>query len=97
MEKLSKEEVLHVARLARIAVSEDEIEKYQVSLKQLLDDVEKIKDINDISENVLVTPAFEGCKLRSDDDVDTTDFNKFKSNIPHSVGDFIEVPVMINE
>ena len=35
MEKLSKEEVLHVARLARIAVSEDEIEKYQISLKQL--------------------------------------------------------------
>lgn len=97
MEKLSKEEVLHVARLARINVSDDEILEYQISLKQLLDDVEKIKDIQDISEDILVTPAFEGCKLHSDDAVDYPDFNKFKSNIPHSVGDFIEVPVMINE
>ena len=42
-DKLTKEEVLHVADLARIKVSEDEIEKYQVELKQLLNDVEKIK------------------------------------------------------
>ena len=36
MDRLTKEEVLHVARLARIDVTEEEIEKYQVQLKQLL-------------------------------------------------------------
>ena len=45
MNKLTREEVLHVARLARIELSEKEIEKYQVELKQLLDDVEKINDV----------------------------------------------------
>mgnify|MGYP003558059519 FL=1 len=35
--KLSREEVLHVAELARIKMSEDEIEKYQVQLKQIID------------------------------------------------------------
>ena len=36
MEKLTREEVLHVAELARIKLSEEEIEKYQVELKKLL-------------------------------------------------------------
>ena len=40
MDKLSREEVLHVAELARINISEEEIEKYQVELKQLLNEVE---------------------------------------------------------
>ena len=44
-EKLTKEEVLHVANLARIRVDEEEIEKYQVELKQLLNDVEKINEV----------------------------------------------------
>ena len=35
-EKLTREEVLHVAELARIKVTEEELEKYQVELKQLL-------------------------------------------------------------
>ena len=34
-EKLSREEVLHVANLARIKLTEEEIEKYQVELKKL--------------------------------------------------------------
>ena len=35
MKKLKREEVLHVADLARIELSEKEIEKYQVELKVL--------------------------------------------------------------
>ena len=38
-DKLTKEEVLHVAKLARIDITEEEIEKYQVELKQLLNEV----------------------------------------------------------
>ena len=37
MNKLTREEVLHVARLARIRVSEEEIEKYSIELKELID------------------------------------------------------------
>ena len=46
-DKLTRDEVLHVARLARIKVSEDEIESYQVELKQILNELEKINDIED--------------------------------------------------
>ena len=36
--KLTKEEVLHVAKLARIKIDEDEILKYQIELKKLLEE-----------------------------------------------------------
>ena len=41
-EKLTREEVLHVAHLARIGLTEEEIKKFQVQLKTLLNEVEKI-------------------------------------------------------
>ncbi len=44
MDKLSKEEVLHVAHLARISLTDEEIEKFRVQLKVLMDDIDKIKE-----------------------------------------------------
>ena len=66
---LSKEEVQHIADLARISVSEDEIEKYQKDLSGILDyfvelqnlDTENIEPIGHITgmENVLRSDRFE--------------------------------------
>jgi aspartyl-tRNA(Asn)/glutamyl-tRNA(Gln) amidotransferase subunit C len=97
MDKLTKEEVLHVAHLARIKVASDEIDKYQVELKQLLDDVDKIKDIEVESDSLLVTPVSHESILRSDSDTRSVSFNEIKKNIPATTGNFVEVPVMVNE
>ncbi len=97
MNKLTKEEVLHVAKLARIAVDDAEIDKYQVELKQLLDDVDKIKLVDNIEPEILVTPleTTKECVVREDVVGEMTSFDVFKENVPHSVGDFVEVPVMV--
>lgn len=97
MDKLTREEVLHVAHLARISVSEEEIEKYQVELKQLLDDIDKIKDVEIDEEELLVTPVSHQSELRKDDETRHVEFNEFKKNIPAVTGNFVEVPVMVNE
>ena len=76
MDKLTREEVMHVAHLARISVSEDEIDKYAVDLKKLLDEVDKIKNIETDNDDLLVTPV---------------------ENVPAVAGNFVEVPVMVNE
>lgn len=97
MDKLTKEEVLHVAHLAKIKVTEEEIEKYQVDLKILLDDVDKIKDIQVDSEDLLVTPVEQESILRKDNDTRSIEFSEIKKNIPVTNGNFVEVPVMVNE
>ena len=97
MDKLTREEVLHVARLARIAVSEEEIEKYSIELKQLIDEIDKIKYVESNCEDILVTPVFHNSSLRSDTDTRSVDFSEIKKNLPKSVGKFVEVEVGVDE
>ncbi len=97
MNKLSREEVLHVAHLARIKVTDEEIEKYQIDLKKLLDDVDKINDIEVESEELLVTPVEQDSVLRSDQEISSVSFEEIKKNVPAVTGNFVEVPVMIGE
>ena len=97
MDKLEREEVMHVANLARINLSEEEIDKYARDLKLLLDDVEKIKDIETEADDLLVTPVDHESVLRNDNDTSSISFNDVKKNVPATVGNFVEVPVMVNE
>ncbi len=46
---ISKEEVKHIAKLARLGLTEKEIEKFQKDLSSILNYVEKLKEV-DISE-----------------------------------------------
>ena len=96
-DELTKEEVLHVARLARINLTDEEIEKYQVQLKRLLDDVDKIKEVKLDSDEQLIVPVDENTVLREDEAGDMLDPEEIMENVPVSNGNFVEVPVMINE
>lgn len=44
--KLSREEVEHVARLARLAVTEDEIEGFRKQLSDILNYIEKLNELD---------------------------------------------------
>lgn len=97
MDKLSKEEVLHVAHLARIDVSDDEIDEYSIQLKELLNEVEKINNVEVETNELLVSPASEKVILREDENKNSITFDSVKKNAPRVDGNFVEVPVMINE
>lgn len=43
---LTKDEVKHIASLARIGLSEKEIEKFSVDLSSILDFVEQLKEVD---------------------------------------------------
>lgn len=43
---ISKQEVQHIAKLARIGLTQTEIEKFQKELSSILDYFEKLKEIN---------------------------------------------------
>lgn len=98
-DKLSEEEVLHTAELARIEISEEEVSSYQVKLKKLLDEVEKIKDIKLQSKDSekLIAPWSTNCVLRSDKEGIMLQPKEALKNVPKKSGNYIEVPVVINE
>ena len=96
-DRLSKEEVLHVAELARIAISESEIEKYQVQLKQIMDSVDKIKDVEVNDDKILIANWSAPTNLREDVPGEMLNPKEVIGNAPRHSGNYIEVPVVIGE
>ena len=94
-DRLSKEEILHVADLARIKLTEEEIEKYQVELKKLLDDVEKINEAKGYDDDILIAPWSENTKLRKDEAKEMLNPKEVLENAPRHSGNYIAVPVVI--
>ncbi len=95
--KLTKEEVDHIAHLARIGMSDSERETFQVELKKLLDEVKKIVDIKGYDDELMFTPSSNKAKLREDEVGDMISAKEALANAPAKNGNFVEVPVMINE
>ncbi len=96
MEKLTREEVLHVADLARIKLTEEEIEKYQVELKKLLNDVEKINEVKGYDDEILISCWEENTKLRKDEKGEMLNPKEVLENVPRHSGNYIAVPVVIS-
>lgn len=96
-DKLTREEVLHVAELARIKISEEEIEKYQIDLKKLLKDVEKINEVKGYDDEILIASWNEETKLRKDESKEMLNPKQVIENAPRHSGNYIEVPVVISE
>lgn len=94
-DKLTKEEVLHVANLARIKLTEEEVEKYQVELKKLLDDVEKINNVEGYDDEILIACWEENTKLRKDEAGEMLNPKEVVENAPRHSGNYIAVPVVI--
>lgn len=96
-ERLTKEEVLRVAHLARIKVGEEEIEKYQIELKKLLNDVDKIKEVTDCDEEQMIAPWNKNSILREDEPGEMLNPKEILKNVPRHSGNYVEVPIVISE
>ena len=93
-DKLTKEEVMHVLDLARLDASPMEIEKYQYELKKMLNEIDKIKDLNDFDEELLIAPWNQDTILRNNDDL-TIENGDILLNVPNKKGNFISVDVEV--
>ena len=94
MNELTKEEVLHVANLARINVTEEEIKKYQIGLKQILDELNRINEVN-ADEDILISPTLNNNVYREDVGIDeNVDVLK---NAPKRSGNYIEIKRFVND
>ncbi len=90
MNELSREEVLHVAHLGKLHLTEDEIEKYKLQLKQIMDEINKIKDLNIDESEILISPS-DNYNVFSDGSACEINRDKMLSNSINRDGNFIEV------
>jgi aspartyl-tRNA(Asn)/glutamyl-tRNA(Gln) amidotransferase subunit C len=93
--KLSREEVLHIARLARLGLDEAEVGKFSEQLSNLLEHFEVLQQVNTDG----VTPSAHSVSLqnveRSDQVLDSLPPDQVLANAPRKEGDFFRVkPVL---
>jgi aspartyl-tRNA(Asn)/glutamyl-tRNA(Gln) amidotransferase subunit C len=93
--KLSREEVLHIALLARLGLSEDEVEKAREQLSNILENFEVLQQVDTTG----VPPTAQSITLQNvmkDDEPDSSlPPEEILANAPQKEGDFFRIRAVL--
>jgi len=93
--KLSREEVLHIARLARVGLTESEINRLSEQLSQLLENFEVLQQVDTTG----VPPTAQSVDLQSvmrdDEAAPSFPSNDILANAPKKEGDYFRVRAVL--
>ncbi len=94
---ISREQVLHIARLARIELSDDEIERYRDDLSSILGYVDKLDEL-DVSDVEATTHAVAlDSRLRDDEVEQRLTPEQVMQNAPDTETGHFRVPKVVEE
>lgn len=94
---LTREEVIHIARLARLELTDSEIERYQQQLSSILEYADRLKavDTSQIPPTSSVLPARS--RFREDSPIDSLAVDQVLKNAPQSEKNQFKVPPALEE
>jgi aspartyl-tRNA(Asn)/glutamyl-tRNA(Gln) amidotransferase subunit C len=93
--KITKELVLHIAELAHLKLKEDEIEKFQRDLNQILEYVDKLNELDTENVEPLSHPLPLINVMRDDRLKESVERDKALKNAPDATEEFFKVPKVI--
>jgi aspartyl-tRNA(Asn)/glutamyl-tRNA(Gln) amidotransferase subunit C len=89
---ISREEVLHVANLARLALSEEEVARFQEQLSAILEAVGKVREL-DLADVPPTSHPLELTNVARDDDArPSLTAEEALANAPDREGTLFKVP-----
>jgi len=95
MMKLSREDVLHIARLARLGLTEEEAEKFGEQLSHLLENFEVLQQV----ETTDVPPTAQSIDLqtvvRDDEVAESLPPDQVLANAPQKEGGFFRIKAVL--
>ena len=93
--KLNREEVLHIALLARMGLSEAEVDKLREQLSNILENFETLQEVDTTG----IPPTAQSIPLRkvmNDDEVlESLPQAEVLANAPHKEGDYFRVRAVL--
>ncbi len=94
---LSREEVLHISRLARLGVTDDDVEKFRLQLSDILEHFEALKQL----DTTQTPPTAQSIPLENvmrDDVIDPSyPPEDILANAPHREDDSFRVRAVLEE
>jgi aspartyl-tRNA(Asn)/glutamyl-tRNA(Gln) amidotransferase subunit C len=90
---LTREEILHIATLARIGLEEKDIEKYQNELSEILDYFKKLNELNtdDVEPIGHITGVQNVFRCDNQEDFGSLGKENILKNVPESKDGYIKV------
>ncbi len=93
--KITKELILHIAELSHLKLKEDEIEKFQIELNQILEYVDNLNEIDTSSIEPLSHPLPIVNVFREDRVEKSITREEALKNAPEATDEFFKVPKVI--
>lgn len=97
MQKLSIEQVEHVADLANLALTEEEKNKFAHQLYDIWSDIEKIDAIEDLEDEILIAPTSNHDFYHEDEIESSLSMEEILKNAKKTSGDYIAVPKVLHD
>jgi aspartyl-tRNA(Asn)/glutamyl-tRNA(Gln) amidotransferase subunit C len=95
MMKLSREEVLHIARLARLGLTEDDLERFREQLSNILENFEILKQVDTAD----IPPTAQSIVLhdvmREDEATPSLPPSDILANAPRREGEYFRVRAVL--
>jgi aspartyl-tRNA(Asn)/glutamyl-tRNA(Gln) amidotransferase subunit C len=89
---ISRDEVLHVARLARLELTEDEVSRFQEQLSDIIDAISKVSEL-DLSDVEPTAHPLEIANTWAEDEPrPSLPLDEVFANAPDRDGDYFKVP-----
>lgn len=92
---MTNEEVLKVAHLARVYIDDNEIEMYKGQLEAIMNEINKINELEIIDDDIMISPSSNINKYR--EDVPKKAKDDVLSNAPKTNGNYIQIKRFVNE
>ena len=92
---MTNEEVLKVAHLARVYIDDNEIEMYKGQLEAIMNEINKINEVEIIDDDIMISPSSNIKKYR--EDVPKNAKDDVLSNAPKTNGNYIQIKRFVNE
>jgi aspartyl-tRNA(Asn)/glutamyl-tRNA(Gln) amidotransferase subunit C len=92
MARITRDEVLHVARLARLELSDDEVAKFQEQLSDILEAVSKVSELDLTDVQPTAHPLEIANAWAEDEPHPCLPLDEVFANAPDRDGDYFRTP-----
>lgn len=94
---IREEQANHVAKLAKLSFSEDELHQFTDQLGEIIDLVETLEEVDTTDVALTSNVNHEINVVRKDESIKGTDRDELMKNAPESENGFIKVPAIIDD
>lgn len=94
--KISKDEIIHIAKLANLNLSEEEIAKYTEDMKEILEFAEKVNNVNTDGTLETIGANQNSNIFRKDEVVQFENIDLLLKNAPSQDDGMFRIPKVLN-